>query len=156
MAAQDSSIVPWLICGLLIILLAVVFFVLPYQPLQGTASNSTGAPSGYVAFAIETQNLTAGNCTIVEFYGAECPHCKNMVPVVAQVENETGVNFMKLEVWHNTTNQDIFNHYADNVNRDCGMLGVPTFLSLGTNHSKCGEMSESDLKDFVTSSCSKA
>lgn len=153
MAVKDNPIAFWLLTALVIILLIIVLFFMPSQPLQSSAPNSTEVSSAYAAFALQTQNLSGGKCAIVEFYGAECPHCNNMKPIVSQVENETGVSFTKLEVWHNTTNQDVFQHYADYVNRDCGVMGVPTFLSLATNQSKCGEMNESELKDFVTSSC---
>jgi thiol-disulfide isomerase/thioredoxin len=100
-------------------------------------------------------NLTGGNvCNItgrfIEFYGEGCPHCANMVPIVAQVENETGVKFDKLEVWYNKTNQGMFMNYSVYIDRDCnGVLGTPTFLSLKTNKSVCGEISADDLKNFI-------
>jgi hypothetical protein len=90
----------------------------------------------------------------IEFYGAECSHCANMIPVVAQVENETSVTFERLEVWHNDTNQQLFTNYSVGILKDCpGGLGVPTFFSLQTGKAVCGEMSESSLKDFVNSNC---
>lgn len=85
----------------------------------------------------------------IEFYGAECPHCKKMEPIVAQVENETGVNFQKLEVWHNQTNQQIYLTYAKAIERDCGLLGVPAFYANKTGKAICGEMSAEKLKDFI-------
>jgi thiol-disulfide isomerase/thioredoxin len=99
-------------------------------------------------------NVTNNNiCNItgkfVEFYGAECPHCKKMAPILAQVENETGVNFEKLEVWHNDTNKNYYLVYQEEITKDCGNLIIPTFLSLKTNHTMCGEISADELKQFI-------
>lgn len=111
-------------------------------------------PGGFCIFN-PGANVTSGNvCNItgkfIEFYGEGCPHCKKMDPVVAQVENETGVNFEKLEVWYNGTNKNIFMNYSGYIERDChGILGTPSFLSLKTNRSVCGEMSADDLKNFI-------
>ncbi|MCX6776767.1 MAG: thioredoxin family protein [Candidatus Micrarchaeota archaeon] len=100
-------------------------------------------------------NVTKDNnvCNItgkfIEFYGEECPHCRKMIPVVAQVENETGVHFDKLEIWHNDTNKNIYLVYSEYINRDCGSLGIPTFVALKTNNSMCGEKSTDELKTFI-------
>jgi len=98
-----------------------------------------------------TSNANVCNITgkFIEFYGAECPHCNKMIPIVAQVENETGVTFEKLEVWHNDTNKNLYLKYQEEVTRDCGNLVIPTFLSLKNNHTQCGEMSSDDLKNFI-------
>jgi thiol-disulfide isomerase/thioredoxin len=93
--------------------------------------------------------LPCGLTGFVEFYGAECPHCKKMMPIVEHVENETGVAFQKLEVWHNETNVGIMALHAEDITRDCGNMFVPAFLSLKTNKSVCGEMSADKLKRFI-------
>lgn len=89
------------------------------------------------------------NATFAEFYGAECPHCKKMIPVVLEVEKETGYVFDKREVWHDVKNQEIMSLHADDIARDCGFLGVPAFYSLKTKKAVCGEMSKEQLKQFV-------
>ena len=94
-------------------------------------------------------NVPCGLEGFVEFYGAECPHCKKMVPIVEQVERETGVIFQKLEIWHNDTNREIMLYHASDIERDCGFLGVPTFMSIKTNKSICGEVSAERLKRFI-------
>jgi thiol-disulfide isomerase/thioredoxin len=99
-------------------------------------------------------NVTGSNvCNItgkfIEFYGEGCPHCNKMVPIVAEVENETGVHFEKLEVWYNETNKKFYLSYGEEISRDCKFLGIPTFMSLKTNRSICGEMSADDLKRFI-------
>jgi thiol-disulfide isomerase/thioredoxin len=85
----------------------------------------------------------------IEFYGAECPHCAKMKPILEKVEIETGVNFTKLEIWHNDTNRDIFLTHADSIQKDCGVLGVPTFYSVKTDRAICGEINEARLKRFI-------
>ena len=85
----------------------------------------------------------------IEFYGEECPHCIKMAPVLEKIELETGVEFTKLEVWHNETNQEIMLLHASDIERDCGMLGVPAFYSEKTNKAVCGEMTEAQLKQFI-------
>jgi len=99
-----------------------------------------------------TKNTTLPPCGLqgfIEFYGAECPHCLKMAPIVAKLENETGVNFTKLEVWHNESNVAIMQLHAADIERDCKFLGVPAFISLKTNKSVCGEMSADALKQFI-------
>ncbi|MEM3555319.1 MAG: thioredoxin family protein [Candidatus Micrarchaeia archaeon] len=110
-------------------------------------------PGGFCIFN-PGGNVTNNNvCNItgkfIEFYGQECPHCQKMIPIVAQVENETGVKFEKLEIWHNDTNKNIYITYAEYINRDCGSLGIPAFVGLKTNRSICGEKSADELKKFM-------
>lgn len=89
--------------------------------------------------------------TIIEFYGAECPHCHNMEPVVAQVEADLGIEIKKLEVWHNDANREIFFQYEDIVAPACGGgMGVPAFVNTKTHKAVCGEMSADALKAFIT------
>ena len=110
-------------------------------------------PGGFCIFN-PGGNVTSDNvCNItgrfVEFYGEGCPHCNKMVPIVAQVENDTGVQFEKMEIWYNDTNKAFYRNYQDYITRDCGFLGVPTFLSLKTNRSICGEKSADELERFI-------
>ncbi len=160
MADQDKSAIVWVLGGAILLLLAIVFFVMPsLGPRETPLSFVLGGVSPNNTTNAVPSNVTQnGSCVVIEFYGAECPHCKNMVPIVSQVENETGIQFTRLEIWHNSTNQQIFQGYSDSIQKDCGMLGVPTFTILGVNNSsastsRCGEMVESDLRYFVTSNC---
>ncbi|VVB73523.1 Uncharacterised protein [uncultured archaeon] len=108
-----------------------------FSPLvNGTVANQTGKPP-------------CGLEGFVEFYGAECPHCLKMKPIVEQVESETGVNFTKLEVWHNESNVAVMQLHAADIERDCKFLGVPAFIGLKTNKSVCGEMTADKLKQFI-------
>jgi len=103
----------------------------------------------------ESTNSNAQICAItgeiVEFYGAECPHCKKMEPIVAQVEAETGVPIQKLEVWHNETNQKTMMLHADDITQGCGLMAVPAFYATKTGKAVCGEMTAEVLRDFIRS-----
>ncbi|MFH0973565.1 MAG: thioredoxin family protein, partial [Candidatus Micrarchaeota archaeon] len=96
-----------------------------------------------------TQNVCNITSAFIEFYGAECPHCLKMIPIVAQVEAETGVSIVKLEVWHNETNQQTMTFHANEIERDCGFMGVPTFVSTKNRKAVCGEMTAEKLKAFI-------
>jgi len=102
---------------------------------------------------ITDKNVCVITAKFVEFYGAECPHCQKMAPILSQVENETGVTFEKLEVWHNDTNRAEYLRHMDSVMRDCNLkhegIVVPTFMSVKTNTSICGEQTVDQLKKFI-------
>ena len=102
---------------------------------------------------ITDQNVCIITAKFVEFYGEDCPHCQKMIPIVSQVENETGVTFEKLEVWHNDTNRAEYLKHGDEVMKDCNLqhegIVVPTFMSMKNYKSICGEKSVEELKKFV-------
>ncbi|MCL5733280.1 MAG: thioredoxin domain-containing protein [Patescibacteria group bacterium] len=77
---------------------------------------------------------------LLEFYGLECPHCKNMDPLVNRFEKETGKKFEKYEVWHNEENAKKMNEYDKG---SCG--GVPFFINTETNNIICGEAPYEEL-----------
>ncbi len=108
--------------------------------------NCVFAPQVKNGTTIPVCNITSA---FIEFYGAECPHCLKMKPVVASVEEETGVVFVKLETWHNESNQGIMNYHAAEIERDCGFMGVPAFVSTKNRKAACGEMSADALKQFI-------
>ena len=35
---------------------------------------------------------------IIFFHGADCPHCKHMMPIVKKIEEELGIKFNKKEI----------------------------------------------------------
>ncbi len=81
---------------------------------------------------------------LFDFYGTECPHCIEMLPMIAQVEKETGRKIQKLEVWHNSENQKKF--MAADKGR-CG--GVPFFWNSKTDKFICGSTSKGKLKAWA-------
>lgn len=145
-AKPEASYLEYLMTyGWAILTIAVVLGVLWYLGILSPANN------------LPVNQLPVCNSItsrFIEFYALECPHCQNMIPVVAQVENETGVSFEQLEVWHNDTNHQVFVSYNDSILRDCpGELGVPTFFSLQTNKSVCGDQTADNLKQFIEQNC---
>ncbi len=87
----------------------------------------------------------AADPSLIEFYGAECVHCNEMKPLVAQLEKEIGKELMKLEVWHNQANMKVF---QDIDKGRCG--GVPFFFNKKTGKFVCGSTSYDNLKKWAT------
>jgi thiol-disulfide isomerase/thioredoxin len=90
-----------------------LFFVLPQQeektPVPGSGSS------------------VEGKITVYFFYGEECPHCHNVMPLVQSLkEKYPGVDFQILETWHNTENQA----RSDSLNKKLGVesAGVPEVI----------------------------
>ncbi len=81
---------------------------------------------------------------LVDFYGKECPHCLKMVPLVEQLEKETGVKVEKLEVWHDEANAKKMEEYDKG---QCG--GVPFFVNTDTGAMICGETPYEELKKWA-------
>jgi thiol-disulfide isomerase/thioredoxin len=105
--------------------------------------------SGCIGQSSAPTGAAVSGADIMEFYGAECPHCKNMEPIVAQVEADLGLNITKLEIWHDEYNQNKFMEYEDLIKRSCGGLGVPTFVNLKSGKAACGELSAAELNAFI-------
>ena len=68
-----------------------------------------GVAVWYSGTAVQNGNGTAAADTIFFFYGEECPHCHNVMPFIGNMTRKyPGVNIRVLEVWHNETNQQIY------------------------------------------------
>jgi thiol-disulfide isomerase/thioredoxin len=66
--------------------------------------------------------------TIYFFYGEECPHCHTIMPFVENMTRKyPEANIQILEVWHNQTNQKIY----QDANTAAGVkrFGVPEVVS---------------------------
>ncbi len=104
-----------------------------------------------------TTDLPPHTCTITadfaQFYGATCQHCKSMEPIVKQVEEETGIQFEKVEVWENNQNAQLMLLYKNEILNDCKLDAekrqVPVFLSVKHRKAVCGKMTKEQLKQFV-------
>jgi thiol-disulfide isomerase/thioredoxin len=68
----------------------------------------------------------AANLTVYFFYGAECPHCHNVMPFMETLAQKyPDVTFMNLEVWHNQTNADLMDRMNTELNiTDAGVPEV--------------------------------
>ena len=86
---------------------------------------------------------------LIEFSGRECVHCKEMIPIVEQVEKELGVKITKLEVWHDSNNKKHMEQYDkdEGGNEFCG--GVPFFYNEKTGKKICGNTSFEKLKAWA-------
>jgi thiol-disulfide isomerase/thioredoxin len=76
---------------------------------------------------------------LIWFYGKECPHCKQLHPVVEQWMADTGIQITMLEVWHNEENAQLMRKYGKPIAEACGGdLGVPAFYNEQTGKAICG------------------
>ncbi|MFA5267743.1 MAG: cytochrome c biogenesis protein CcdA [Methanoregula sp.] len=91
------------------VLLCAVFFGLPLL----NASQSSPLPE-----------TGSGTVTVYYFYGTECPHCHEVTPYVESLrEKYPYVNFRLLEIWHDDTNNALYNLLNHNLGQKS--LGVP-------------------------------
>lgn len=81
---------------------------------------------------------------LLDFYGTECVHCKEMDPLVEQLEKEQGVTVKKIEVWHNSKNAELMRQYDKGY---CG--GVPFFYNTKTDKWICGSATYEKLKEWA-------
>lgn len=87
---------------------------------------------------------------LLEFYGAECPHCVAMKPMVEKLIAE-GVPIEVYEVWHNETNAA----KMDALDRGlCG--GVPFFYNTDSKKFICGGTDESTLRAWAKGEAGEA
>ena len=86
---------------------------------------------------------------LIEFYGTECVHCREVDPLIEKLEKEEGVKITRLEVWHNSENAALM----DKLDRDekgqtlCG--GVPFFYNEKTGKKICGTTSYEKIKKWA-------
>jgi len=101
-------------------IVVAIFIVIAIGGIVVLVGNSK-APAGSPEIAGIPGN---GSLTVYYFYGAECPHCAAVKPVITSLtEKYPQVTFEELEVWHNQTNQAMM----DKVNTQLGITdaGVP-------------------------------
>ena len=77
---------------------------------------------------------------LLMFTGTECDHCHEMEPLVARLENETGLVVKRLETWHNANNAALLKKYDKGF---CG--GIPFFYNAVSGKWICGNGSYEDL-----------
>lgn len=100
----------------IVIMLALVAGIV-YWGLQDSGSTSVATPDD--------------GASIVYYYGAECPHCKDVEDFIEQNGIAEKVHFVKKEVWHNTKNAREMDARA----KACGIqpegMGVPFVFADG-------------------------
>jgi glutaredoxin len=65
------------------------------------------------------------------FYGAECPHCKNVNVFLEENKVAEKFAFEKREVWHDRANQALMKEAAALCGIQPGGMGVPFLFSEG-------------------------
>ena len=81
---------------------------------------------------------------LLMFYGEECKHCHEMIPLVDRLEKEEGVKVKRIEIWHNSQNKK----KMDELDKgECG--GVPFFYNEKNKKKICGAVSYAQLKSWV-------
>jgi thiol-disulfide isomerase/thioredoxin len=79
------------------------------------------------------------NKRLIWFFGRECPHCKQLHPVVDKFIEDSGIKIEKLEVWHDDKNAQLMRSHGDVIAEACGgSLGVPSFYNEKTGKALCG------------------
>lgn len=86
---------------------------------------------------------------LIMFSGRECVHCKEMYPIVDQLEKEQNVKVTRLEVWHDSENAKLLTEYDNDGqgNKICG--GIPFFVNEKTNKKLCGNSKIEKLKEWA-------
>jgi len=82
---------------------------------------------------------------LLEFYGTECVHCREMDPLIKRLEQEENLKIIRLEVWHNAQNAELLTK-LDKIG--CG--GVPFFHNKKTGASLCGSVDWERFKKWAT------
>ncbi len=86
---------------------------------------------------------------LIDFYGTECVHCKEMDPLIEKLENEEGVKVTKLEVWHNSQNAALMKELDKDENGGTFCGGVPFFYNEKTGKKVCGTTTYEKFKEWA-------
>ena len=81
---------------------------------------------------------------LVEFYGTECVHCREMEPLINKLKKEERIEITRLEVWHNQKNAELMQKLDQGK---CG--GVPFFYNKKTGKWLCGSVEYERLKAWA-------
>ena len=73
------------------------------------------------------------NPDLLEFYGTECVHCKDVEPLLERMKKEEKIEITRLEVWHNMKNAELLQKLDGGK---CG--GVPYLYNKKTGKWICG------------------
>jgi thiol-disulfide isomerase/thioredoxin len=147
--------ISWFFTAIMFISLGYTAYGLYNLVVFGTCDPVTGQCPfnwGYVPGKNIT-NSVPENVTFIEFWSPVCPNCKKMEPIVAQVENKTGIKFERFDVYNNETARKVFFEHVDEIEKTCGIAGTPTFYSVVTHKFTCGVMSAERLEQWVLGNC---
>ncbi|NPV50770.1 MAG: hypothetical protein HPY60_06185 [Candidatus Methanofastidiosum sp.] len=80
----------------------------------------------------------------MEFYGAECPTCKEMEKHLLKLKEVEGIEVTQFEVWHNSINQSIMMKYAKSR-----CMGVPFLFNKKNETFLCGLHDYESVKNWA-------
>ena len=86
---------------------------------------------------------------LIFFNGTECSHCKEMHPLVEQLEKETGIKIEEFEVWHNAENAAFLENIDKNADGSVFCAGIPLFYNEKTGRKLCGNQKYEKLKAWA-------
>ena len=86
---------------------------------------------------------------LIMFTGTECVHCKEMHPLVEQLEKELGVKVEFLEVWHDAENAAFLEGIDRNPDGSVFCGGIPLFYNEKTGKKLCGNQKYEKLKAWA-------
>lgn len=81
--------------------------------------------------------------TVIFYHADWCPHCRNMIPIVEELEKE-GYKFHSAESTSGEGVAIVTKCFSDVIQGS-----IPQFICAGTKVSKLGELSKSALKEFA-------
>ena len=106
--------------GIVVLLIGALYF-------SGFFGNQTGNTTPAAIPALPPASGSAGTVTAYYFYGDGCTHCANIKPhLTALAAKYPNLDLKQLEVYHNTTNQEILSQVQRTYNLT--MPGVPTLV----------------------------
>lgn len=85
---------------------------------------------------------------LIMFSGTECVHCKEMDPILEQLEKE-GVHIKHVEVWHNAQNAEWLESLDRNPDGSVFCGGIPLFYNEKTGKKLCGNQKYEKLKAWA-------
>lgn len=88
--------------------------------------------------------MTQPKSPLLFFFGTECTHCHQMLPLIERLEKETGIKVDQLESWNDQENAKLLASYDNGL---CG--GVPFMYNTDSKKFICGKCEYEDLKNWA-------
>ena len=85
---------------------------------------------------------------LIMFSGTECVHCKEMDPILAELEKE-GIHIAHVEVWHDAENAAFLESIDKNADGSVFCGGIPFFYNEKTGKKLCGNQKYEKLKAWA-------
>ena len=86
---------------------------------------------------------------LIMFSGTECVHCKEMHPLVEQLEKELNIKIDYVEVWHDAENAAFLEGIDKNPDGSVFCGGIPLFYNEKTGKKLCGNQKYEKLKAWA-------